>query len=148
MKKFRKIVIISLSILLLFLLMGMDLPVRCSVQRYRRGNYIETENWTLWQRTQTRNVYLVSLNNRALIVDGVLTIPERVDTHNVYSFRSFSPGTGVNKMVVSATIKVDAGLWTMSSVNRPRYIEILCQKFDNIYLTGGGHILYSYNTGW
>jgi len=140
MKKFRKIVILIFTVSLLFILFGMDMPIAC----HARGRVIERDDWRLWQFTYgSRNTTLLGLNDRSLIVDGVMTLPIRVGRRNIDGIGSalggaFNPGPGVDKIVIPVGLRVGSGLWSMSHSNRPRYIELLCDTFDNIFLDGGG----------
>jgi len=141
MKKFRKIVILIFMVSLLFILFGMDMPVAC----HARGRVIERDDWRIWQFTYgSRHTTLLGLNDRSLIVDGVLTIPTRVGTRNIHGFGaalagSFNPGPGVRKIVVPAELRVGDGFWNMRRISNVnvRYVEFLCNVFTNINMRGG-----------
>jgi len=146
-KKVKKFIVPLLVIILLFMLIGADMPIAC----HARGRVIERDDWRLWQFTYgSRHTTLLGLNDRSLIIDGVLTIPTRVGARNIHGFGaalagSFDPGPGVYKIVIPAELIVGGGVWGMYFISpRPnvRYVELLCDIFDNIFLAGGG-MLYT-----
>ena len=90
-KKTRKIIIrIAIAVVAIVFVIMMSGAIGGCPRRDLQGRILEVDGWTLFQfnrsrQPHSRNVNIIS-NPSDAVVDGVLTIPERIGRHDINSF--------------------------------------------------------------
>ena len=161
MKRIHKFIAVVFSMLILFTAVGLT---GC-IGDPNGGRDFEVDGWQLFQfnrsnRVWSRQVFIRGANDD-LAVDGVLTIPARIGGHEISGFGgwapAWNPGFYTVKVVVPTEIPINWVFWAMVSTRgspgnwenrQPRYVELLCNTFENVDFSGAHSLSQGYDGTW